>query len=437
MTNKPIPSDFSGNLNSGLERHRSFVKAALERLINLDPCALNRDGKLYAIWSGQAEGEGSSGATPVPEVPAAPPAAPVKLLTADQAAAVFGRAPTDAQLSDLNDCLNRFSINTPARMRHFLAQVAHESAGLKWMKEIASGDEYDGRSDLGNTKAGDGRRYKGVGPIQVTGRFNYQRFADFTKDQRVMEGCDYVASKYPFMISGFWWYINAMNTLIDLGGNCRQVSARVNGRDPANGLDQREMYYAKAISAIPDIAQKPQQKPVGLDPRGSEEAGLIGPKMAAPVKPGDTYLLVNDRDKDMEAYDHTGRFLWKIPCLASGQTQNWRITGGDTPPGLYKIGKVYRDYENNSNPPQSDTAEAYGWYSFDLVELENQEAVNGRAGIMIHGGGTACGWPGAWSPYQALHTTLGCIRVHNADCRDKILPLTKNGTVYVGVFQQS
>ena len=70
------------------------------------------------------------------------------------------------------------------------------------------------------------------------------------------------------------------------------------------------------------------------------------------------------------------------------------------------------------------------------MELEGQEAVNGRAGIMLHGGGTACGWPGAWSAFQPLHPTLGCVRAHNADLRDRVLPLCAKGTVYVGVFQE-
>jgi hypothetical protein len=197
------------------------------------------------------------------------------------------------------------------------------------------------------------------------------------------------------------------------------------------------MYYERAMKAIGSGVSPVAPAPsTGLDPRGKEEEGLIGPKKPAPVKPGDSYLLVNDRDRDMEAYDHTGKLLWKIPCLASGQHSDWKRTGGDTPPGLYKIGQIYRDYENNPNPPQSDTAQSYGWYSFDLVELENQEAVNGRAGIMIHGGATACGWPGAWNERQTLYPTLGCVRVHNIDCRDKILPLCSKGTVYVGVFQQ-
>ena len=197
----------------------------------------------------------------------------------------------------------------------------------------------------------------------------------------------------------------------------------------------RELITGKPAPAAPAAAAPAK----GLDPRGAEEKGMAGPKKPAPVKPGDSYLLVNDRDQDMEAYDHTGKLLWKIPCLARGQGADnvWARKNTDTPPGLYKIGQVYRDYEQNPKPPQSDTAMSYGWYSFDLVELENQEAANGRAGIMIHGGGTACGWPGAWAPRQTLHPTLGCIRCHNTDLRERILPLCSKGTVYVGVFQET
>lgn len=186
----------------------------------------------------------------------------------------------------------------------------------------------------------------------------------------------------------------------------------------------------------PGPEEQRQHPAAGLDPRGAEEEGMAGPKKAAPVKPGDSYLLVNDRDGDMEAFDHAGAQLWRIPCLARGVGgSNWRRRNSDTPPGLYKIGQIYRDYDRDPSPPCTDDAMAYGWYSFDLVELENQEAVNGRAGIMIHGGGSACGWPGAWAPRQALHPTLGCIRCCNEDLR-KILDLCSQGTVYVGVFQE-
>lgn len=62
------------------------------------------------------------------------------------------------------------------RLAHFLGQLAHESGSFRYMEELASGAAYEGRRDLGNTQPGDGKRYKGRGPIQITGRANYRFF---------------------------------------------------------------------------------------------------------------------------------------------------------------------------------------------------------------------------------------------------------------------
>lgn len=58
---------------------------------------------------------------------------------------------------------------------HLLGQLKHESGDFNYMEEIADGSVYEGRKDLGNTQKGDGKRYKGRGPIQVTGRNNYKK----------------------------------------------------------------------------------------------------------------------------------------------------------------------------------------------------------------------------------------------------------------------
>jgi hypothetical protein len=203
-----------------------------------------------------------------------------------------------------------------------------------------------------------------------------------------------------------------------------------------------ELVQSKRLSVPaqrPPLHQTPVAPAGGLNPCGSEEAGMVGPAIKAPVKTGDSYLLVNDRDQDIEAYDHTGQLLWKAPCLARGQgaDNDWRTRNSDTPPGLYKIGDIHRDYEQvGANPAFNATLRSYGWYSFDMIELENQEAKHGRAGIMLHGGGSACGWPGAWAPKQPLYSTHGCLRMHNTDLRDKVLPLTQKGAVYIGVHQE-
>lgn len=172
------------------------------------------------------------------------------LITKKQAESVYGNLLDEQQLQDLNKCLHKFQINTPSRMRHFLSQTAHESGGLKWLEELASGQDYEGRSDLGNSQPGDGPRFKGAGVIQLTGRANYQAFANYIDDPNVMQGTEYVASTYPFMSGGFWWHNNRMNDLCDRGATVEQVTRRVNGG--YNGLEDRVAYYQKARRVFPD-----------------------------------------------------------------------------------------------------------------------------------------------------------------------------------------
>src|SRR5262249_6178272 len=57
-----------------------------------------------------------------------------------------------------------------------LANLIYETSNLKAMQEAGSGDQYEGRKDLGNTEPGDGRRFKGRGYAEIVGRENYQSF---------------------------------------------------------------------------------------------------------------------------------------------------------------------------------------------------------------------------------------------------------------------
>lgn len=96
------------------------------------------------------------------------------MITREQFLRVMPQAQSrvDRFLDPLNAAMEEFQINNPARIAAFLAQLAHESAQFRYMREIASGEAYEGRADLGNTHAGDGRRFPGRGPIQITGRKN-------------------------------------------------------------------------------------------------------------------------------------------------------------------------------------------------------------------------------------------------------------------------
>lgn len=173
------------------------------------------------------------------------------LITKKQLSYIWSRRESeisDAVIDDLNRCLHTFKINTKSRMRHFISQISHESGGGKWMKEIASGNAYEGRRDLGNTQPGDGRKFKGGGFIQLTGRSNYSSFSRYMNDPKIMEGVDYVASKYPATSAGFWWHNNGMNYLCDKNPSVEQVTRKVNGG--YNGLADRQKYYKRCCDVI-------------------------------------------------------------------------------------------------------------------------------------------------------------------------------------------
>jgi predicted chitinase len=155
----------------------------------------------------------------------------------------------DSEIKELNSCLQRFDIDNHSRLCHFLSQTAHETGGGRWLEELASGSAYEGREDLGNTNPGDGKRYKGAGWIQLTGRYNYRRFANFMKDERIMDGADYVVANYPASSAGFWWINNKMNELCDQKPSVKEVTLRVNGG--VNGLADRQAYFRRCLDVIP------------------------------------------------------------------------------------------------------------------------------------------------------------------------------------------
>lgn len=170
--------------------------------------------------------------------------------------------------------------------------------------------------------------------------------------------------------------------------------------------------------------------------------GLIGPKLhpdRCGFKPGDSHLIVNDEAETVTGWTFHGQHLWTLPALARGQggDREWNRANTDTPPGLYRSGTIYRDWERDRNPPCSRDALSYGWVSIDLIELEGQEQRVGRAGIMAHGGGSGLGWPRAWAADQPLLPTLGCVRMRNGDLQRLVLPLHDRGAVFWSVYQEA
>jgi putative chitinase len=137
-------------------------------------------------------------------------------------------------------------INTPMRVAHFLAQVGHESGDLRFCQEIASGEAYEGRIDLGNTEPGDGPRFKGRGLIQLTGRSNYIAFGnargrDFvTPDNYLQLATD---PNLAVDVSCWFWTTHGLNAQADVD-HLNEITQRINGG--LNGLADRASHLQRA-----------------------------------------------------------------------------------------------------------------------------------------------------------------------------------------------
>lgn len=133
-------------------------------------------------------------------------------------------------------------LETPLRLQHFVAQLAHESDNFKAMEEYASGTAYEGRGDLGNTQPGDGKRYKGRGPIQLTGRANYRTFGralglDFERHPEIV-----ATPSVGMLVACKFWFDKGLNALADVD-DLERITRKINGG--LNGLDDRQQKLAK------------------------------------------------------------------------------------------------------------------------------------------------------------------------------------------------
>lgn len=147
--------------------------------------------------------------------------------------------------------LNRADCTTPRRAAMFAAQIGHESLGLKYLEEIASGSAYEGRTDLGNTQPGDGVRFKGRSAIQITGRASYTALSAWACDNGYVPTATYFvdhphrlsSDRYCFLGAIWYWTVaRDLNTPSDRG-DIHEVTRLINGG--YNGLDDRMARYKR------------------------------------------------------------------------------------------------------------------------------------------------------------------------------------------------
>lgn len=161
----------------------------------------------------------------------------------------------DGLVQYLPDVMDEYEINTKLRIAHFLGQLAHESDHFRTLQEYATGDAYEGRRDLGNTKRGDGRRYKGRGPIQITGRYNYRKYGNLLGVD--LEGNPELATtpEIGTKIAALFWSENGLNEWADKD-NLKVITRRINGgynglQDRFDKVDRAKNLLSKKTTPVP------------------------------------------------------------------------------------------------------------------------------------------------------------------------------------------
>lgn len=163
-------------------------------------------------------------------------------------------AQTNRYFSALSTAMAANQINTPLRTAHFLAQVGHESGDLRYSEEIATGEAYEGRADLGNTQPGDGARFKGRGLIQLTGRSNYTRYGAARKRDFVTGANNLLLSSDANLavdVSCWFWTEHGLNEKADaddLNGITHKINGGLNGLADRVGAPQTREMFTRSLS---------------------------------------------------------------------------------------------------------------------------------------------------------------------------------------------
>lgn len=157
-------------------------------------------------------------------------------------------APARRYVPLLDVAMREFGITTPVRARMFLAQLAHESAGMTAFEERASGADYEGNRALGNTQPGDGVRFKGRGPIQLTGRWNYMHYGKLLGVDLLKRPQIAAQPRYGFRLAAAYFEDRGCNRAADRG-DFRECTRLINAA--LLHYDRRLELYEKLAGVDP------------------------------------------------------------------------------------------------------------------------------------------------------------------------------------------
>lgn len=213
------------------------------------------------------------------------------MITAELLRHAMPRAGTraDTFAPHLEAARKRWVGNNPDNVAHWLAQIAHESGELRFTTELwgptPAQQRYEGRRDLGNTEPGDGYRFRGRGLIQLTGRYNYQKYSEAAQQDFVSDPDAVALPQWAADSAGWFWWANGLATVIGGDDPVLAVTKRVNGG--TNGLADRRIYYTRAVDALSKLGQSGEQTtaPAPTPTAPKKEKPLI-PAIIAALIPG-------------------------------------------------------------------------------------------------------------------------------------------------------
>lgn len=266
--------------------------------------------------------------------------------TAQLAAIMGGDIDYSQHVAAANEAVQRAQCTTALRQAMFLAQVGHESAGLRYFREIDPGYYLRGRSDLGHGP-GEGEQWRGAGPIQLTGKNNFRAFGDWCHAQGLVADPEVFVRQPELVATPRWGWLSAsyywtvarpdINQLAD-DGDIIGVTRRINGG--TNGLDDRERRYRLALRILrkeTPMAEKEKMLPYSRDQVTQDTGYFCGPASCQTVIRAATGKLIDEfalavelgtTDEGTSSIDHMPPVLNRyIP----GALYEYRVMPNDPP----------------------------------------------------------------------------------------------------------
>jgi predicted chitinase len=169
----------------------------------------------------------------------------------------------------VKEALRQSDCTNPRRVAAWFAQIGHESAGLRYMEEIADGSAYEGRADLGNIQPGDGPRFKGHGPIQITGRENHRQVSEWAYQHNYVPTPTYFVDNphelggdtFAFLGAAWYWTVARGSQINDAADreDHEQVCRLINGG--LHGFDDRVQRYRTALQVADQFVPRGEPAP--------------------------------------------------------------------------------------------------------------------------------------------------------------------------------